>query len=92
MDEAVDLIATLPEGSMYRASLMDYGELSRDERLAYDLIDEIRRFETLYATGSTEGAQLTLRPEGIRAERDRRARAAAARDKIENTEWVSVDG
>lgn len=90
--EAVDLIATLPEGSLYRASRLRHGELTEMERLALDVIDELRRFEQLFATGTTEGAIRAVRPETLRDAERRRESARAASRAIEETEWVSADG
>ena len=88
--EAVDLIATLPQGSLYRSALLGYTELDERRELAYDIVDELRRFMTLYATGSTKDAALTVRPEHAALDAERRKRAKTALRKIEETEWEEV--
>lgn len=86
-DEALDLIATLPRGSLYRSSHIEFGELTDEDERAYDLIDEVKRFMQLYATGSTEGAVLSTRPQHLRARRAAAEQARAARERIEQIEW-----
>lgn len=90
VDEAIDLIATLPSGSEYRRAALGYEELSDERESAFDIIDELRRFMTLYATGTTENASVTVRPERVMAEMARRERAKKASDVIRSTQWEEV--
>lgn len=89
-DEAIDLIATLPRGSLWRKSQLEFGELTEVEEAACDVNDEIRRFMQLYATGSTEGALLMTRPEHLRERKAAAKQATEARRRIEETEWEEV--
>ncbi len=88
--EAVDLIATLPRGSLYRSSLVDFGEMTDEDERAADLIDEMRRIEQFMATGSTEGAPTVTRPRHLRAAAAEAKRAKEARKRIDETEWEEV--
>lgn len=89
-DEAVDLIFTLPRGSLWRKSRLEFGELSEVEEAVCDINDELRRLMQLYATGSTEGAVLMTRPEHLRERKTASMRATEARRRIEETEWEEV--
>ena len=90
VDEAVDLILTLPSGSLWRESQIEYGELSELESAVCDIKDELRRFMQLYATGTTEGAQIVDRPEHLRARKAAAIQASEARRRITETEWEEV--
>ncbi len=75
---------------MYRSSLMEFGELADEDERFMDIVDEIRRFAHLYATGTTEGTQLVTRPQHLR---ERKAAADMAREvnrRIEEIEWEEV--
>lgn len=86
-DEAVDLVLTLPRGSMWRASRRPYGEWSDADERAADVVDALSRFMTLYATGSTEGARLATRPRDMEEAAMERERARRAKEAIESTVW-----
>lgn len=89
-DEALDLIATLPRGCLFRSSQIEFGELSDEDERAFDIADEVKRFMQLYATGSTEGALLATRPQHLRARKAAAERAGAAKRRIEEIEWKEV--
>lgn len=86
-DEAVDLVLTLPRGSLWRSSRRPFGEWTDEDERAADVMDAFSRFMTLYATGSTEGAQTVTRPADMEAASAERDRAKRAKDLIENTVW-----
>lgn len=86
-DEAVDLVMTLPRGSLWRSSRRPYGEWTEAEELAANVVDAINRLIQLYATGSTEGARRTVRPHTLEAADAERDRAKRAKEKIMNTAW-----
>ncbi len=86
-DEAIDLVLTLPSGSLWRSSRRKYGEWTEAEELAANVVDSINRLIQLYATGSTEGAQRTVRPQTLEAADAERDRAMRAKERIMNTAW-----
>lgn len=90
MDEAVDLVLTLPRGSLWRSSLRPHGEWTEAQELTAVLTDEVRRFMHLVATGSTEGAQLAVRPDDMERMDAARAKAARVRGRLGSTEWEEV--
>lgn len=90
LDEAVDLVLTLPRGSLYRASKRPYGEWTAAEESAADIVDSIERLIALYASGTTEGSQRKMRPQTLEAADRERERAERARRRIEETVWEEV--
>lgn len=90
VDEAVDLVLTLPRGSLWRSSRRPHGEWTDELELNARIADEIRRFMHLFATGTTEGAQRAVRPEDMELMDAARARAAAVRGRMGSTEWEEV--
>lgn len=95
--EAVDLVLTLPAGSLYRASLDPHAAWSGTEARLADLEDNQARMMQLYATGSTEGAPRLPRPWDARdaaareaAQERARAKARDVKRRIEETEWREV--
>ncbi len=86
-DEAVDLVMTLPRGSLWRSSRRPYGEWTEAEELAANVVDSINRLIQLHATGSTEHAQRTVRPSMLEEAEAERERARRAKEKIMGTTW-----
>lgn len=92
VDEAIDLIETLPAGSLWRASQRPYGEWDDAQERCAQVIDAVSRFMHLFAHGTTEGAQRVMRPEDIEELARARSAARSVRSRIEDTEWEEVDG
>lgn len=89
-DEAVDLIATLPQGSLYRASLDPHLAWSDERHDLADIKDLIVMSMHLSATGSTEGSRMVVRPGTLEDTERARMLARQARERIEQTEWRDV--
>lgn len=87
----MDLIRTLPRGSLWRSARRPFGEWSEEREGAADVVDAIHRLIQLMATGSTEGAAVTPRPDVVERRAAARRRAASARKTIEETEWEEVE-
>lgn len=86
-DEAVDLIETLPAGSLWRSSLVEFGEWDEAREGRADVVDMLWKLMQLVATGSTEGAPQVTRPGDLRARRADAERAREVRERMRNTRW-----
>lgn len=91
--EAVDLVLTLPRGSLYMGAVDPHLAWADARHDAADIKDMLAALtQMLSSAGTTEGAPRVVRP-GTREDTARaRARASAARDYIEGTEWREVEG
>ncbi len=89
-DEAVDLIMTLPAGSLWRSSQIEYGEWDEQRSGFADVVDAVYALAQLIAKGSTEQAQRTVRPETLRARKAAASKAGATRRRILDTKWEEV--
>lgn len=91
-DEAIDLILTLPRGSMWRSAQVEHGEWTDEQELFAQVQDRIYQLIKFMASGSTEGAPRIPRPHDMR-ERDRAAKKAReTRRRLDETEWEEMDG
>lgn len=90
-DEAVDLILSLPMGSMYLAALSPYWAWSEERNAIADVCDLQFRAERLTCTRSTEGAHRITRPRDVYERRQALDKAKAAKQKMETTKWELVD-
>ena len=90
-DEAIDLILSLPMGSMYLAALSPYWAWGEERNAIADVCDLLFRGERLMCTGSTEGSQRITRPRDVYERRQALDKAKAVRRKMETTEWELVD-
>lgn len=99
--EAVDLISTLPDGSRTASALSTSRAWSPEKQRAADVIDAMWAVATWQAGGVTqrqamERAPHAVRPwereQGMREAAEARRRAAAVRERIENTKWEEDDG
>ena len=90
-DEAIDLIATLPDGSLFAAALSPYRAWSDETEQRAQIVDEIERMLTLYATGTTEGAQRVTRPWMVEERKRVRERTKRAVDRLNSNRWKDVD-
>ena len=86
-EEAVDLVLTLPRGSLYRASLRPFGEWTEEREAAADIQDSVARLAQLVAKGTTEGAPTVVRPSDLEARAAASRRARDVRRRIEGTNW-----
>lgn len=94
-EEAIDLIMTLPRGSLWRSAQIEYGEWDDAKESSADVVDAISRLTSLLSSaGSTEGAQLVVRPEMLRERKKALERAKSTRKRIAETDWeeVGTDG
>lgn len=89
-DEAVDLVLTLPRGSLWRSSREEFGEWTDEEERHAEVIDEVERLIRLIATGTTEGSQRLTRPADLRARKADSERARSVRERIKQTKWEDV--
>lgn len=90
-EEAIDLIRTLPRGSLWRSAQMEFGELTDEEELAAQIQDRIYQLMQLIATRTTEGAPRVTRPHDMRERKRAAERAREARRRLEETEWEEVE-
>ena len=67
VDEAIDLIETLPRGSLWRSASSPFGEWTDERERAAEIVDHIERMIALYATGTTEGSLRVTRPSDLAA-------------------------
>ena len=90
-DEAIDLILTLPRGSMWRSSRVEFGEWDEARENSADVVDAIWALISLLSSArTTEGAPSVTRPSDMRARKAARERAASVRRKIAETKWEEV--
>lgn len=90
--EAIDLIATLPNGSLFLAALNPRQAWSDELNAMYDLFDSLWKFIWMKSEkGTTEGAPQAERPWYAAERSKRRARAHGVRERLENTRWEDVD-
>lgn len=83
VEEAIDLIETLPHGSMYVSKLHPQFSWSKEREAIADLQDTILRF--MYGDGAR-----VVRPTDVIAQRKAAAKAERTRETIEKTQWVEV--
>lgn len=92
--EKIDLIRTLPAGSLYVSKVAPKRQWSEAQNNVADIIDVLWAFMHLYATGSTEGANKIMRPSEL-IERQEAAKATAnvqsVSKRIKNTKWEAVE-
>ena len=97
MDEALDLAATLPDGSLTVSALAPARSWERQREDAAAVVDAIWAAAFWLAGGRTpaeasEQAPSVVRPRDRAAAEAAARRAASVRDRIENTRWEAVDG
>ena len=89
--EAIDLILTLPRGSMWRSSQMEFGEWDETREGLADVVDSIWALISLLASARpTAGAPSVTRPDDLRERKAARERAASVRERIRSTTWEEV--
>lgn len=96
IEEAIDLIGELPDGSRYLAAIDPRRAWTLSERRLADIQDRIAALtQMLSDKGTTEGAPKVSRPwdELVRrtAEMAERIRMATVKDRMEKTKWVDVE-
>lgn len=89
-DEAIDLVRTLPPGSLYVAKKRPDLAWSEARELAADIRDDI--IAAAYALRGVDGAPRVVRPSDIVARRAASSRAREVRKKIEASAWEQVEG
>lgn len=92
-DEAVDLILTLPMGSLYRGSKSVAAQWSEQQYEMAEIID-LLRLHAHQLHYRPEDYEAIRRPLDIKRERDRAEQAKRIHDRLTdpNVEWVEVDG
>lgn len=89
--EAIDLIETLPAGSMYAAATNPYKAWSDERRALADIQDSIRAcLRRLSCDRSVIQFPLTPRPEDQVRAKAERERAQEAQKRISETRWEAV--
>lgn len=90
-DEAIDLIATLPRGSLWRSAQVEFGEWDDARENSADVVDAIWKLISLLSDAhTTEGAPTVARPQDLRERKMAAERARAVRERIEGTRWQEV--
>lgn len=91
LDEAIDLVLTLPRGSLWRSAQVEFGEWDDAREGVADVVDAIWALISLMSTArTTEGAPRVARPSDMRDRKAARKRAASVRERIENTTWTEA--
>lgn len=91
VDEAIDLITTLPKGSLWRSSQVEFGEWDESREGVADIVDAVWALTSLLSSRrTTEGAPRVTRPADLRDRKAARDRAARVRETIRNTTWEEV--
>lgn len=90
VDEAVDLIATLPAGSLYMASMSPELAWPAWRQALADLQDDVWA-ASLASAGYRGDMPRVPRPQDAPIRARERERAAAAKSIIEETKWVAVE-
>lgn len=88
--EAVDLVLTLPRGSLYRSSLSPYGEWDDARESAADVVDAIYALIAYQARGTTKDAPKLTRPSDMEARDAAAKRSREVRRRIAETKWEEV--
>lgn len=90
-DEAIDLVLTLPRGSLWRSAQLEFGEWDEAREGVADVVDAIWALISLLSVArTTEGAPRVTRPSDLRERKAARERAARVREAIGKTRWVEV--
>lgn len=89
-DEALDLIATLPDGSAYVRSMWPARAWSESRVMTADLVDTLWSIAFARAGLNYEDAPRVTRPSDALARIAAAERSKRTRDVIENTEWEEV--
>lgn len=88
VDEAIDLILTLPRGSLWRSAQLEFGEWDEARENAADVVDAIWALISLLSSAhTTEGSPTVTRPGDLRERKAALERARRARERIEGTTW-----
>lgn len=95
-DEALDLIAMLPDGSRYLAALSPLKAWTNSECRLADIVDGLSALtQMLSDKRTTENAPKVKRPWDEYVKRVNRTvqrlKAASIRNRIEKTKWVDVE-
>lgn len=86
--EAIDLIETLPPGSMYQAAKSPYMEWTDERRALADMKDLVRAcLLRLSGDRSTIRFPLSPRPEDTAQAEEERERVSNAQRRIRETRW-----
>ena len=90
VEEAIDLIETLPAGSLWRSSQLEFGEWDEARENAAGVVDAVWSLIHLIVSGTTEGSPRVTRPDDMRARRADADRARAVRERLRDTRWEDV--
>ena len=89
ISEAIDLICTLPPGALYVTCTHPEKSWSEAHELTADIIDKMT--ELVFALCGQTGAPRVVRPSDVVATQKARARAASAREKLEQNNWSDTE-
>lgn len=90
-DEALDLIASLPNGSRFVASKDPLRSWSDERVFASDIIDAITEAACIIRGIDLSLAPKVVRPADIYARSKAAQKASAMRERIDSTEWEEVN-
>ena len=92
VDEAIDLVLTLPLGSKWRAKRDPDAEWTIDQYRLADLVDSLNVLIWQLSSNSSEWEPQRIERPGDAARRAAyKAKARAARKKLEETTWEEVE-
>lgn len=90
LNEALDLVLTLPCGSLYVSKKRPEHSWSEAREISADIRDWIAQLA--FALRGLSGAPHVMRPCDILADRRSRERARKAKAKLEGAQWQDVEG
>lgn len=88
--EAIDLIITLPQGSLYKGALDPDLRWTPERYALADIYDAVFACAWRLSGNAGKVPQLTVRPGDVERQREAVERARKARAAIESTEWEDV--
>ncbi len=91
-DEAIDLIKTLPDGSLYVCATEPLRSWTPERHRFADVVDAINHltWAAYYNHDKVPYPPTTVRPADVAAREAQRKRRKRAIDKLNNTRWTEV--
>lgn len=90
-DEAIDLIRTLPAGSLYKQAVSIVESWSESDYFHANVLDCLRIINWRLAGCPDKPPLLIQRPAEIEAQKQAKKKAKATKRKIETTNWKSIE-
>lgn len=89
--EAVDLIRTLPPGSLYRAALDLADAWSDEQHFRADVVDQLNLVAWRLLGCPGKAPRAITRPADVAARREAARKAREVRERIGSTRWEAVE-